>query len=407
MSLIESASMILLKTPVLVAASQLFIFILCTLVFKQKRKADYPTSFHILLIGLSFLAVGIMNLLAVLGPSVGLAYEINALQTLFWAVIFTVIISVISGMQKLRYALSIIVFSIILILAIAPARAFFLINFIAFYLIAISFFVLFAFSVRPIRNAGFYGLIMVFISTFFTILEIEPASYVWLVPNLLLAASLTYFVRFGLLFDHFVRPTKLELIERDSRGRAVSIWKPFMYLFTYLVLLNTIIFVASISLHELGHLAVGSLFGCESGEIVLLKLDLLQQGPLGPYTELNCPLQIEKAVLALSGHAFIIPFGLVFLLLRRFPEKNFAYVIIGLALTLSGLDMLLIFQNALIIPLVSVIPGITLFCVGEVYLINDYITFTRQQHHRRRRRRKPARQQKRGLEINIGAEEAF
>ncbi|MBI4020458.1 MAG: hypothetical protein HY367_03935 [Candidatus Aenigmarchaeota archaeon] len=408
MALADAAYSLLANTPVLPAVTQIIIFGLTALIFKQKRKADFTNSLHFLLIGFSFFALGFVNLMVSFGLQARFLYEISVFQTLFWSVALTVIISVISGLKKLKYALVVITLSIAIVLAVSPSKILLLTNFISYYLAAISFFVLFAFSQRPIKNAGLYGMIMVFVSTLFTVAGVDPSSYVWFVPNLLLAISLTYFVRFGLLFDHFVRPTKLELIERDTGGRPVNIWKPIMYLLTYIVLLNTVLFISSISLHELGHLAVGNLLGCESGKIVLVDLDLFEQSTIGPYTEISCPPSVELIYLGLSGHAFIVPFGLAFLLLRRFPEKNFAYVIIGLALMLGGLDMFLVFRDQLFIPFISLIPGIALFCLGEIWLINDYVTFSRQHAHRRRRSA-PARQEeepegKDSLEINLGEE---
>jgi hypothetical protein len=214
------------------------------------------------------------------------------------------------------------------------------------------------------------GLIGCFVGIVFTAIGPGSSSALWSVVDFIFLAAFAYMLRFGLVPSHMEMPSKMDLIEEEERKSAGGIIKPFAYIFCYALLLNLAVFMAAVGLHEGGHLLVGNLMGCEGGRVVLV--DLLNPNMAGPYTEMRCPVNAQLYVLGLSGFVLIVPFGLMFLLLRVFPEKNFFYVVLGLSLVLAGLDMLLVVPE----PLVShamLIIGALLICVGEVFLINDYI----------------------------------
>jgi hypothetical protein len=139
----------------------------------------------------------------------------------------------------------------------------------------------------------------------------------------------------------------------------------------YIILLNAAVFLASVSLHEFGHLAVGSLLGCKAGELVLLGIWGPDAG--GTYTLMDCPQGTgENSIfLGLSGFVFLVPLGLAFILLKKFPERNLSIVILGLGLLLAGLDFLLIIPSS-ILTYISLAAGTGLVCLGEIFLASDY-----------------------------------
>lgn len=357
---------------ILTIIAYFMVFSVSLLIFVQKRKYDFRSTLYLLVTGISFFLLGIAAVFIIIGLAADSAYILTA-QTLAWSVLLTLFVIRISDVRRLSYLFFLVLISVALVFAFSPEEWLFLINFVSYYIATISFFALFVFSTQPIRNAGLYGSVSVVTATFLTALRIPFYSILWAVPALLLAVSFTFFLRFGLMFDHFIQPEKLSLATTGRLG--IDVLKNITRLFAYILLLNIAVFAASVFLHELGHLAVGNLLGCSGGEIVLL--DLFRPENLGPYTLISCPPQVGadfSLLLGLSGFAFLIPFGIIFILLKRFPERNMGYIVFGMGLLLAGLDFLLVIPSSLITYL-SIIAGTALVCVGEVLLINDYISY--------------------------------
>jgi hypothetical protein len=171
-----------------------------------------------------------------------------------------------------------------------------------------------------------------------------------------------------------------------------GITKKIGYLVLYLVILNIIIIMASVALHELGHLSVGLFIGCQ-GEGVTVN-NLLNPNIPGIYTALSCPSSVEHHLaffLGISGFVFLIPFGLAFLIIRNKPERNLALVIIGFSLILAGLDLLLVMPQNIVVYIALAI-SIALMCTGEIFLVTDYLDYHR---HRDRARNAAKRMSKR------------
>ena len=147
-------------------------------------------------------------------------------------------------------------------------------------------------------------------------------------------------------------------MEHETRKKAI------VQSLAYIILLNMAIITTGIGLHELGHLAVGNSMGCGEGKIILADT-----ASPGPYTELSCPQGVQEAALGLSGFPFIILFGLVFLLLKGFPERHFGFVVLGLSLMLASIDILLAVDSMLLSAVLSV-GGLMLLSLGELRLLN-------------------------------------
>ncbi|MFH1978308.1 MAG: hypothetical protein ABIJ92_03205 [Candidatus Aenigmatarchaeota archaeon] len=356
------------------------IFIVCQIIFLQRKKQDFRSSLYILLIGLSFLFSSYAVFMDFVGFGFPLIVQLKAIHVLFLAVMITLLISRISDMGRLNYLLSILIVPVISFFFNFPWEV--LTFILASYVMGMAFFILFLLSTRRIRHAGLFGLAFVIINVALLIfVGFNSMLSTTFFSEIFLIVSLLYFIKFGLEFDHLVRPYKFGFFRNRKEIRGV--WKSFGYLMIYIVTLNIALILAGIALHELGHLFIGYLFGCEGG-IVLMNIPPAFPGP---YTELSCALPVQEMILAESGFLFIIPFGLTFLLLKRFPEKNFAYVILGLAIILGSLDMLLAIPNHYT-PYVAVFIGMFLMSLGEMFLIFDYTSHPRIQEIRKRKRLK-------------------
>ncbi|NIO45174.1 MAG: hypothetical protein GTN36_06530 [Candidatus Aenigmarchaeota archaeon] len=136
------------------------------------------------------------------------------------------------------------------------------------------------------------------------------------------------------------------------------------------MLFNLSILSVTLTLHESGHLYVGYLSGC-NGRIILIDLENTKT-----YTEVKCNMPVNEVILSLGCFLFVIPFAILFLLLNM-PEKNFFYVILGLGLSTSSLDILGILNNDVVF-YTLVTLGTFLVIYGEALLINDRVFMTKE-----------------------------
>jgi hypothetical protein len=132
-----------------------------------------------------------------------------------------------------------------------------------------------------------------------------------------------------------------------------------------IVLLNVMVFFALISIHEIAHLTVGQMMGCERGKAILLDSALN-----GPYTELVCASSTNQAILYVSGLLLTSCFGLLFLSLNS-PGKNMFLVVLGLSMIFSSLDIGIITIEAVVYP--TMVLGFMSVAAGEYFIASSYI----------------------------------
>jgi len=92
------------------------------------------------------------------------------------------------------------------------------------------------------------------------------------------------------------------------------------------------------------------------------------------YSEIQCNKNANHIAMSLGCYLFVIPLAFLFLLLN-IPEKNFFYVIFGLGLSTSSLDIIEIFSNDILFYFL-VTAGTFLVIYGESLLINERIFAT-------------------------------
>jgi len=132
------------------------------------------------------------------------------------------------------------------------------------------------------------------------------------------------------------------------------------------ILTNLTVFFALISIHEISHLVMGTCLGCVYGRAVLLDSKFN-----GPYSEIACSGEINQFLLYISSFILTTSFGLLFLLLRS-PEKNMFFIIFGLSLIFSSLDISIVTGiQSLFYPLVSL--GFIFMGIGEYFIASFYI----------------------------------
>jgi hypothetical protein len=126
----------------------------------------------------------------------------------------------------------------------------------------------------------------------------------------------------------------------------------------YTILFSVSVSLATVVLHEAGHYLSGLLVGCSNIKLVLIDSET------GTYTQMNC-VNKQPAYFALAG-AFMLtlPFALSFLLLKGF-ERNFLFVTLGFNLTISMVDIPILFLQP-----IALFLGIASIVFGECLLVD-------------------------------------
>ena len=131
----------------------------------------------------------------------------------------------------------------------------------------------------------------------------------------------------------------------------------------YTILLNILIISTTVLLHELGHFTSGILADCSA-----IKLVLIDQS-VGTYTEMSCPHEQAFYFPLLGAFMIVLPFSLLFLLLRKFPEKNLFWICIGFNLIIAIAD----FPPIGALQIFISVMGVCLIVLGEFLLIDKLL----------------------------------
>ena len=103
---------------------------------------------------------------------------------------------------------------------------------------------------------------------------------------------------------------------------------------TTMFLLNIGIVLSVLSLHEIGHVLFGMYAGCEQGRAIIF--DTSQEGP---YAELYCSDGVSHKIAYMGSLLITVAFGSTFLFLRKSPQRNLFFVIIGFSILFASLDI--------------------------------------------------------------------
>lgn len=133
-----------------------------------------------------------------------------------------------------------------------------------------------------------------------------------------------------------------------------------MFLFNILAVGSTLV------LHETGHYITAEVGGCKNIKLVLLDSEI------GTYTEMSCPTEQAQNFAVFGALLLTIPFALAFLLLRKLPEKNLFWVILGFNLTVMMMDI----PGVTAINFISFGAGLLLFVLGEMLMIDSLFLYT-------------------------------
>lgn len=355
------------------AMSGFLIGILSFLIFlKRKRQRDPQVATYFLFIGASFVLLAYPDILKIIGISypayLGLGYgEARAVQTIVWSVLLTAAASRISGAGKrLQYFYLLLLASLLFIIpldGIIVADWKIAASVLSYSALMVSFFTLFnSTSLRPnVRRAGMFGMFSSLLGLIYAVFS-NTQNVLWFVPNVFLILAFSNLYRFSLNFG----TSRPHLVLHFTKRVPESLIGKYAYLLFYIMAMSAVIFIATVSLHEIGHVLVGNYFGCTGGRGIIIDIKVP-----GAYAEMSCPEASPRGLIAAGSMLLVIPFAGAFFILRRFSERHFAWVILGIGFVTSGLDFAGITPA---LGYISAALGVLLCCVGEALIVEEYTT---------------------------------
>ncbi|MEM5801033.1 MAG: hypothetical protein QW350_03915 [Candidatus Aenigmatarchaeota archaeon] len=126
-----------------------------------------------------------------------------------------------------------------------------------------------------------------------------------------------------------------------------------------MIIMNIVILVATLTLHELGHALAGKALGC-----VTAKAIIYDSQTTNPYTELVCNRSDQKATYV-SGLILTTFFGISFLAFENKSQKTLSLVIIGFGIFLSALDIVEI-TGLSIMQYIFISLGLLSLVIGQI-----------------------------------------
>lgn len=141
----------------------------------------------------------------------------------------------------------------------------------------------------------------------------------------------------------------------------------YFVILLYMLLINILLTLSTVSLHELGHFLMGISHCCENIKIILFDVN-----NLSTYTEMNCEKCISVEMIA-AGFLFVLtPVSLLFFLLKERPERLYGLMMIGLNLIIGVSDVKKIIDLPLLLT-VETLVGMGLVIWAELLMINNIL----------------------------------
>lgn len=140
----------------------------------------------------------------------------------------------------------------------------------------------------------------------------------------------------------------------------------FLEILLFILVINSLVFLAVSLLHELGHAVLGTLSGCQGISVIL---DVQQ---ISFYTMMECQAQISSLAVFWSSYILILPLSLAFLLLEDFKVTYLGYIMLGGNIMGSVADAA-VYSDAAILRYFLIIVGLALIIVGEDRMIETTV----------------------------------
>ncbi len=278
-----------------------------------------------------------------------------ALVILIQSIFLFMVVYLISNNKKIFYFLFFYV--IILVSFFFPVFNFLYLFIITSFLLTLLFFIDLSIKSFHCRKTGYFGIFYSSISLLFCTLLLFRVGDIFIF-------SLIFNLLFLILIVGFLRELKnLPHVYRKNEKKIKK--SPFFLVFlrylVFILVITNFVFIATIAIHEFGHLTVSRFYGCDYGRIVYEE-DI--------YTEVLCGELPNKALVVLGG--FLLPFAvavLLFVVGGKFI-KDIALLILGFDLISANRDFFEIGLSGNIV-MATLIAGVLCLIAGIVMLIKS------------------------------------
>jgi len=252
--------------------------------------------------------------------------SIYALITIIQSAFLFAITYLLSGNKKLFYFL--FFYLIIFVSFFLSVYNFLYLCLITSFLLTLLFFVALTFRIDVYKKVGYFGIFYSSLSLIFQIFSLFRAGSLYMF-------SFFSMIIFLILVFIFVRDLKksppvfrTHIKKYEKKPYALT----FLRYFVFILVLTNFVFIATITLHELGHFTLSKFYDCQYRRIVYEE-NL-------PHTEILCKDLFNSSMIILGG--IFLPFLLaifLFIVGGKFL-KEIAFLILGFNLIASNKDFL-------------------------------------------------------------------
>ncbi len=297
------------------------------LMWREEQSADRVTKYFGMFGGL-FSLVAIINFLwtfAFITPLPKDAMFINGLFSVIASVLTLAIVYHLTLNKHLLYLL--ILFGLTLLaLPYSLSNFFTLVLFVSnllFLIVSLDVLIVKRYHIQLVGLAGTIYSLLSLGFTVFLFFGYDYSQLWWFIPNLALAIMI--------LLLHFDKKYYIQLTSRVTGSRKPHVKKAifglnFIRYTLYIMAVTAFTFVATVSVHELGHSLAAYYYGCEHTQIIY---DLKS----APYTEISCASASGTStfLITLMGLVFTLVSSLIF----YFAESKFTTKLAALMLGFS------------------------------------------------------------------------
>src|SRR4030042_277692 len=278
-----------------------------------------------------------------------------ALVILCQSVFFVMIIFSIFHYNKMFFFL--FFYAVILISFFFPVFNFFYLFIITSFLLTLLFFIDLSIESFHCRKTGYFGIFYSSLSLLFCMLLL------FRIGDIFILSSISNLLFLGLIvgFSRELKYLHLECRKNKEKKRESPFFLVFLRYLVFILVITNFVFIATIVIHEFGHLAVSHFYGCGEGQIVYGK-DI--------HTEILCSEIPDNSPVILGG--FLLPFIIavfLFIIGGRFI-KDIALLIAGFDLIASNKDFFDIGLSGNIV-MAALIAGVLCLIAGIFMLIKS------------------------------------
>jgi hypothetical protein len=211
------------------------------------------------------------------------------------------------------------------------------------------------------RISSYFGIFYSVISLLFSILLL------FRIGNIFIFSIISNLVFFAFFFIFIKNIKKYPCAAgRSAKAYGQNKLLSFLRYFVFILVLTNFVFIATIAIHELGHLAVSKFYGCQDVRIVYER---------EIYTQVSCGSALNNNILLLGGVLLPLLIAAVLFIVDGKFIKDISLLVVGFDLMASHKDLLDMGFSWNIV-LLSLIAGALFLIAGIAMLIRSRLEET-------------------------------